>query len=435
MEKEQKLSWEDFGQTVDLFSQIVERILGNENIHVTTKEILKTLRVLLKGFGGGLYLKDKEGRNLHLFDYTKTNFIERLAKFIPGNMFRFAFPIKNSKALISKCVAENKIVTSDRLADFFTPIVPKTPLDSIQFIGRIQYLIGIPIRIKGTAIGVLFAVFRKKGLTLYEKSILQFYANLSGLALENNLKLEEINERYEMEKETTSILSHELKTPIAIAHHSAQTILMTLEKYKDNVDKKSIAELLKTARDVQHGMDRLARICTSIFNLREVENKVPRDIHLIDLKKQCGQILYTHERRAHEKGLEFEFHLEENKRKYHGAIIQLEQIMTILLDNAVKYTDKGRITVESRFRNKKLICTVTDTGIGIPEHQRHLVFNRFYRNPKKGKINQIEGLGLGLYIAKKIIREIKGSIEIDQNPEGRGTRFTVKIPLYAKKTS
>lgn len=411
-EEEQLTSIEDFGQTVDLFSQIVERILGNEYIHNTTKEILNTLRLLLKGFGGGLYLKDKND-NLYLFDYSKTNFIEKLTRLIPGDIFRFSFPLKNTKALIGKCVNENRIITSDHLADFFSPIVSKIPLESIQFISGIKYIIGIPIRVKGNAIGALFAVFKKRSLTPYEKSILQFYANLSGLAIENNLKLDEINKRYELEKETTSILSHELKTPIAIAHHSAQTILMMLEKYKNNVDKSTLKDLLKTAQDIQHGMDRLTKICTSIFNLREVENKVPGDIHLIDLKNQLAQIVYTYERKAIEKKIKFEFSFDETKEKYYGGIVQLEQIITILLDNAVKYTDKGAINLTAKFKKKKLICMVTDTGCGIPKKLRNMVFGRFYRHLNNSKkINKSEGLGLGLYIAEKIIREIKGNIQM-----------------------
>jgi signal transduction histidine kinase len=431
-----KISEQQFLQWLVLLNGIAEKILMNVSLEDLTTSIMSAIQTHLKSFGGVILLIDEENKNLKLHSFSRLPLIKKALQLVPQNIFGIKYPLDIPDLLIAEPVKRNNIVQSEHLRDFFYPVFkPAKLLDTIQKILGVKMCIGIPIRIQGIVRGVFFIAAQEKNISETQYITMQFFANLSGLALENKLKLDEIRERYEMEKETTSILSHELKTPIAIAHHSAQTILMTLEKYKDSVDKKSIAELLKTARDVQHGMDRLARICTSIFNLREVENRVPRDIHLIDLKKQCGQILYTHERKAHEKGLDFKFQLEENKNKYHGAIIQLEQIMTILLDNAVKYTEKGRITVESRFRNKKLICTVTDTGIGIPEHQRHLVFNRFYRNPKRGKINQIEGLGLGLYIAQKIIKEIKGSIEIDQNPEGRGTRFTVKIPLYSRRTS
>lgn len=431
-----KISEQQFLQWLVLLNSIAEKILMNVSLEDLTSSIMDAIQTHLKSFGGVILLIDDENKNLKLHSFSKLPLIKKALELVPQNIFNIKYPLDIPDLLISEPVKRNNIIQSEHLRDFFHPVFkPAKLLDTIQKILGVKMCIGVPIRIQGIVRGVLFIAAQEKNITETQYLTMQFFANLSGLALENKLKLDEIKERYEMEKETTSILSHELKTPIAIAHHSAQTILMTLEKYKDSVDKKKIAELLKTAHDIQHGMDRLTRICTSIFNLREVENKVPSDIHLIDLKKQCGQILYVHERKAREKGLEFEFHIDENKRKYHGAIIQLEQIMTILLENAVKYTDKGRITVEGRFKNQKLVCTITDTGCGIPEKQRHLVFNRFYRNTRGGKLNKSEGLGLGLYIAQKIIKEIKGSITIDDNPVGAGTCFTVKIPLYKKKNS
>jgi|GEM_PF-4623651 len=433
MEPQPQVSLDDFSSTVDLFSQIAERILGNENIHITTEEIFKTLRSLLQGLAAGLYLKDKDD-NLYLFDYTKTPFFTKLNKYIPGDILHFRFPVKNTDSLLSKCFREDKIVSSNNLVDFFYPAVPKMPLGSAQFISGIRYLIGIPIRIKGKPSGVLFAGFKKTDLTHYEKTILQFFANLSGLALENNIKLQEIHKRYEMEKETTAILSHELKTPITIAHHSAQTILTILKNSKKNIAPSTFNELTKTADDIQHGMDRLTRICNSIFDLREVENKVPEDIHVIDLKKHLGQILFVYERKTQNKGLKFHTHLAENKKNYCGGIMQLEQIVSILLDNAIKYTKKGEIIITSQFKNKKLITTITDTGDGIPKNHREHIFRKYYRAiDKKKKTKKNEGLGLGLYIAEKIVRGIGGNIKIADNPKTKGSSFIVEIPVYDSK--
>lgn len=430
----EKIKEKQFQKWLVLLNKIAESILMNASLPDLTNAILDAIRTHLKSFGGVILLIDKEKKNLVLHSFNELPIINKALKLVPKNIYDIKYPLNIPGMLISETVKQNRITSSKQLRDFFYPVFrPGKLLDTIQAILGVKTCIGIPIRIQGVVRGVLFVAAQEKNISEDQFLTMQFYANLSGLALENKFKLEEINERYEMEKETTAILSHELKTPIAIAHHSAQTILMMLEKYKDKVDGKNLSELLKTAQDIHHGMDRLTKICTSIFNLREVENKVPEDIHLIDLKKQLAQIIYTYERKAEEKGITFKYSVDEKKEKFYGAIIQLEQIITILLDNAVKYTEKGSISFSAEFKNKKLTCIVTDTGYGIPKNKRHLVFGRFYRNLQKKKMSKAEGLGLGLYIAQKIIEEINGHIRIEDNPQGKGTRFIAEIPVYTSR--
>lgn len=129
--------------------------------------------------------------------------------------------------------------------------------------------------------------------------------------------------------------------------------------------------------------------------------------------------------------MKFKWSLADNPQQYKGAIIQLEQIIIILLDNALKYTTHGSIGLQLEFKNQKLICRITDTGNGIPKKQRQLVFEKFYRlvHKQKKQISK-EGLGLGLYIAKKILEKINGNISISDNPEGQGSLFIVEIPVF-----
>jgi two-component system, OmpR family, sensor histidine kinase VicK len=105
--------------------------------------------------------------------------------------------------------------------------------------------------------------------------------------------------------------------------------------------------------------------------------------------------------------------------------IRIEQVVTNLLDNAVKYSPGGgSIRVEvSQPRPDVAQLSVTDNGIGVPPEHRERIFERFYQ-VKKGS----GGMGIGLYISREIIDLHGGSIGVDTLPEG-GTRFWVRLPV------
>jgi signal transduction histidine kinase len=111
-----------------------------------------------------------------------------------------------------------------------------------------------------------------------------------------------------------------------------------------------------------------------------------------------------------------------------GAIFDRERIrqaLSILLDNAVKYTPKGgRVSVRTAEGKDTVAVEVSDTGVGIPEHQVPHVFERFYR---ADEARSTEGSGLGLAIASQIARDHGGSIEM-HSKVGEGSSFTLHIP-------
>src|SRR5687767_13730348 len=104
---------------------------------------------------------------------------------------------------------------------------------------------------------------------------------------------------------------------------------------------------------------------------------------------------------------------------------RLRQALSILLDNAVKYTPEGgRVTMRVVEEDGSVGVEVADTGIGIPEDQIPHVFERFYRAEEA---RSTEGLGLGLSIARQIAEDHKGSIEVRSKPR-EGSTFIIRIP-------
>jgi signal transduction histidine kinase len=106
--------------------------------------------------------------------------------------------------------------------------------------------------------------------------------------------------------------------------------------------------------------------------------------------------------------------------------LRIEQVVTNLLDNAIKYSPEGgRVEVElSHSLNGTLHLAVRDWGMGIPEEHRAHIFDRFHQVPGK---HRASGMGLGLYISRQIVQLHGGEIEAEFPPDG-GTRFVVTLP-------
>jgi signal transduction histidine kinase len=118
--------------------------------------------------------------------------------------------------------------------------------------------------------------------------------------------------------------------------------------------------------------------------------------------------------------------VQENLPTMKADLFKLEQMLINLLDNAVKYTDRGEITVSVDVQDKRVRLRVTDTGIGIPKDDIPRIFERFYV-VDKSRSRKYGGTGLGLSIVKHIVLLHHGTINIESGL-GKGTTVTVTLP-------
>jgi signal transduction histidine kinase len=118
--------------------------------------------------------------------------------------------------------------------------------------------------------------------------------------------------------------------------------------------------------------------------------------------------------------------IKDNLPAIEGDLFKLEQMLLNLLDNAVKYTDRGGIAVSVDAQGKRVRIRVRDTGIGIPKDDIPRVFERFYV-VDKSRSRKSGGTGLGLAIVKHIVLQHSGTIGIESVP-GEGTTVTVTLP-------
>jgi signal transduction histidine kinase len=136
---------------------------------------------------------------------------------------------------------------------------------------------------------------------------------------------------------------------------------------------------------------------------------------------------------AEAKGLEFRLETDGSRPVATGDELRVEQVITNLVSNAIKYTSRGGVLLRSRVVGDGLMVEVEDTGRGIPAGEQERIFARFTQlDPGAGRL--AEGTGLGLAIARGLAGAMGGRIEVASEP-GRGSRFTLHLPLEAARSA
>jgi two-component system phosphate regulon sensor histidine kinase PhoR len=219
-----------------------------------------------------------------------------------------------------------------------------------------------------------------------------------------------------MKKDFIVNASHELRTPLS-------AIMGAMETLEDDgsCDDKATLDILK-----RH-VERLRNIVDDLLRLSELEDKgLKLDIKDIDIRQVADSVLQLFSARFKDKGLTAEIRAAADLPRLRADAYQVEQMLINLVDNAVKYTEKGGVVISLKADPREFAIDVEDTGYGIaPEHLPRL-FERFYV-VDKSRSRKLGGTGLGLAIVKHIVQLHGGTITV-ASKEGKGTTFTVRIP-------
>lgn len=256
---------------------------------------------------------------------------------------------------------------------------------------------------------VLIIIFRYlKKSRAYQEALKEAKDNAEQLAL--------------AKKMFTATVSHEMRTPVNVIHGLSEQLL---QKDLDEKDHKNIEVIYKSS-------GHLNNLVSNTFDLTRIENQhfflEPINFRLDNLLERI--ILYNNQAAISKR---IRLLIDQGKTKdtvLYDDERRLEQILNNLIANAIKFTDKGSVTLKTDIKtenNKEwLIFDVSDTGIGISGKDKERIFSDFVQletDPNK----QTGGIGLGLYISKKLIELLDGNISVNSKL-GVGSTFRVKIP-------
>jgi two-component system phosphate regulon sensor histidine kinase PhoR len=180
---------------------------------------------------------------------------------------------------------------------------------------------------------------------------------------------------------------------------------------------------------IKRHTERLINIVEDLLILSEMEEiGMKLDLDLVDVNGTLSNIMKIFNPRIQEKSLSVELQLDPRIPPIQADQLKLEQAFINLIDNAVKYTEKGTISVSTKIIEGFLIIEIHDTGIGIPEKHIPRLFERFY-TVDKSHSRKLGGTGLGLSIVKHIVLLHNGTIDVESEA-GVGTTFRIDLPLH-----
>ena len=225
-----------------------------------------------------------------------------------------------------------------------------------------------------------------------------------------------ILESYEKQKSFVENASHELRTPLAVLQNRLESLF-----------RKPNSTILDNSESIAASLDEVRNmrlLTTNLLNLARRDDGLNPEIEDI-VPNFIDDIFENYNMIAEDSGKTF-IGKNQTNRTFKSDKTLLKQLMTILFDNAIKYTgDDGEIIFTVKTTDKQLILQVADNGPGIANEDKKKIFDRFYR-VDKARTRQSGGFGLGLSLAQQIVHSLKGTIVVKDNTP-KGTIFEIKL--------
>ncbi len=220
-----------------------------------------------------------------------------------------------------------------------------------------------------------------------------------------------------------SIVSHELKTPVATILGYAETLARPDAHWSPAVAR----EMAETITDEARRLDRLITDLLDVSRLQA--GALPMRVEAVDVAALAQRVAerFQIQTTAHQ----IIVHFPDNQAAVAGDALRIEQVLDNLVSNAIKYSPQGgRIRISGQVRQSRMVISISDEGIGIPATEQGRIFDAFYRVDDRST-RKTGGAGLGLFLARAIVERLGGEIWVDSAP-GQGSTFHIALPLMKK---
>ncbi|OKQ00237.1 cell wall metabolism sensor histidine kinase WalK [Paenibacillus sp. P46E] len=239
----------------------------------------------------------------------------------------------------------------------------------------------------------------------------------------------ELEDSYATQRRFVSDASHELRTPLTTIRGNIDLLqkIWEMNPEESRMTEAEIRQLsIESVKDIADESKRMSRLVADMLSLARADTGRTFDIEPVALEPMMTEVA----RRASFLPRQAEWSVGDlsqlNGKYIVGNKDYLQQMMFIFIDNAFKYTPEGEVTLDAVFYQNQVGIRIADTGIGMDKDEVPHIFDRFYRADESRGIT--EGIGLGLSIAKWIIDEHGGSVEVVTR-QGEGTTFVIWLPL------
>ena len=242
--------------------------------------------------------------------------------------------------------------------------------------------------------------------------------NMNQMAMTLDQDFRRIKRMEKVRSEFLGNVTHELKTPISSISGYIETLLEGAIK-DENVN----IDFLKRALE---NVKRLEELVTDLVEISRIETgELEMKYDYFNIYTLLNDIHKDASQRNSNKNTKIQLEVTDNNLFIYGDKGRIEQVIDNLLSNSMRYTDQGHIRIKVLRRDKELVFSIIDTGIGISRESINRIFERFYR-ADKARDRRKGGTGLGLAISKHIIEAHGSNIYVD-SLEGKGATFSFGI--------
>ena len=223
-------------------------------------------------------------------------------------------------------------------------------------------------------------------------------------------------------------LGHELRNPLSVLTTASQIFKMD---GVTNADMKRAAEII--GRQVQH----VTRLINDLLDMERIDNgKLQLDVRPVDLREIVTNTLESRRAEAERRKQSLTMQLTQDPVVVDADAVRLVQVVSNLVDNAVKYTpDAGHITVAVTAYGHEAVIVVEDDGAGIPSERVDSIFEPFVQLSQSRHAARGGGMGLGLSLVRRLTELHGGTVAVASSGQGCGSRFAVHLPLQQSMAS
>ncbi|MFH1565909.1 MAG: GAF domain-containing sensor histidine kinase [bacterium] len=339
-------------------------------------------------------------------------------------------PISKKDNFCIQSITENKKRLTNSLYDILVSYVEEKEAIKLQEKLNIQTSILFPLVFANQKFGILVLCMDKHVgfLSRTQSETLKELIGVVSIAIERAqiyMDLKEANTRLKaldkLKDDFVSLVSHELRTPLTAIKGYAWLM----------VNKKQDVEKQKVYMDrIYTSTERLIHLVNNMLDVSRIETgRMEFKSEKMDLAKLACAVKEEISARATQKGIEIKV-LADKGFFVKGDIEKLREVLLNLVGNALKFTPQGgKVRIEFTQEEKFVKCSVIDTGVGIKKEDLSKLFSKFGRlNNSFSSMSEIPGTGLGLFICKKIVEQLKGKIWVESE-FGHGSKFIFLLPM------
>lgn len=320
----------------------------------------------------------------------------------------------------------------------------------IDFLNKLGVAVIVPLNIKNETLGIMVLGAKESGDMFNDEDLktLETISSQAAIAIKNAQLYEEtkkfsITLQKEVERQTAELkrANEELQKLdkaksdfISIASHQLRTPLTAIKGFTSMILEGSYGKVSVTLKDkmekIYESTERLIKLVNELLDLTHIESgKIEYNLAKVDFDQMVESVAEELKGQAEKKKLALSVDLANKELWVNADESKLRQVVMNLIDNAVKYTEKGNIKVSVCQKDGFVEFCVKDTGIGLSAEGIKTLFQKFVRGETASHYHT-EGSGVGLYVAKKLIEDQKGQIWVESEGENRGSSFFIKMPAY-----